>query len=124
MSPILGMLLGVGFGWWSAALLKRRTQSSPLDPIRQDQTVKLWILFVAVFAVLALAFGGFSNDLPSNFYYVESFLLSPPTKALVVGFAIGFLASRYRIAIAARLDDFYKAFLGSGELGKKRSSGG
>jgi hypothetical protein len=117
---LIQMLIGTGFGWWAATLFKARGDAASDGPANDDsvQSIRAWkfcIFFVSAAVVIAVSFASFLDRLWSPVYIVESFLLSPSMLALTSGFAIGLWANICRRGIAKRLDDFYDAFLGSGE---------
>ena len=71
------------------------------------------VYLVVLVTVLVAAFHPYLGWFSSTLYWLESLILSPRVSSLLSGALIGFWASRYRRAIAARSADFYEAFLGS-----------
>jgi hypothetical protein len=127
----IGLLAGTFLGWLARAGIggdagegskgtaarSASTSATPL-PVTPD-VPQNWHgghrLIYAVFLVMALflACGPYLNWLPPAVYWFETLMLSSRVLALLSGAAIGFWASRYRQAIAARSGEFYAALLGS-----------
>ncbi|HEY6258132.1 MAG TPA: hypothetical protein VIY51_20305 [Xanthobacteraceae bacterium] len=116
MSSLVWILLGLGFGWWLERLYPRRPVRSPEggspDGIGPSAQSYLWF-FVLLPVVFATAFARYFDYLPSVFYSLESFLLSPAALGLLIGCAAGLWMCRHRQTIAARSADFYQAMLGT-----------
>jgi hypothetical protein len=111
MSWFIWLILGGLLGWWGHVVFGGKSPNPGQQDDGAQSAALIYVVLLA--AAVLLASDPFLGWLPPAVYWFEGLLLSSRMLVLLSGAAIGFWASRYRQAIAARSADFYKAFLGT-----------
>jgi hypothetical protein len=108
---LVDRLTGAG-GGGGAAQQQQAANAQPAAPAQLGWPSVL-AFFVFILLALLVASEPYDEKLPGSLRWLVIFLLKPRLLSFVSGGLLGWWASRYRHPLAARLNDFYSAFLGS-----------